>query len=129
MPEGHTVNASFYHDVLNRLSALHALGLIYGKIDLFPAAWQCTGNTATIMWQFLAQKRIPTLNHLRYSPNLSLSNYFVELKGDWYATIRDIQTSVTMKLKTIPIYDFSWVMHHLEDCDNQCIAFNGDYFE
>ncbi len=75
------------------------------------------------------------LNHAPYSPDLNPSDYFaflklkMELKGDRYATISDIQTSVTTKLKIIPITDFSPAMHRLEDLANQCIAVNGDYFE
>ncbi len=75
------------------------------------------------------------LNHSPYSPDLSPPNYFafpklkMELKEGQYATISDIQTSVTTKLKTIPITDFSRVMHQLEDRANQCIAVNSDYFE
>ncbi len=75
------------------------------------------------------------LNHTLYSPDFSPPNYFafpklkMELKGDWYATISNIQTSVTTKLKTIPITDFSRAMHQLEDRANQCIAVNGDYFK
>ncbi len=75
------------------------------------------------------------LNHTPYSPDFSLPNYFafpklkMELEGDRYATISDIQTSVTTKLKTIPITDFSRAMHRLEDRANQCIAVNGDYFK
>ncbi len=53
----------------------------------------------------------------------------MELKGDRYATISNIQTAVTTKLKTIPITDFLRAMHQLEDHANQCIAVNGDYFE
>ncbi len=75
------------------------------------------------------------LNHSLYSPDLSPPDYFafpklkMELKGDQYATICDIQTSVPTKLKTIPIIDFLRAMHRLEDHANQCIAVNGDYFE
>ncbi len=35
----------------------------------------------------------------------------MESKGDRYATISDIQTSVTTKLKTIPITDFLPAIH------------------
>ncbi len=55
------------------------------------------------------------LNHPPYSPGLSPPDYFaflklkMELKGDRYATISDIQTSVMMKLKTIT--DFLRAMH------------------
>ncbi len=75
------------------------------------------------------------LNHSTHSPDLSPPDYFafprlkMELKGDLYATISDIQASVTMKLKTIPITDFLRAMHRLEDHANQCIAVNGNYFE
>ncbi len=84
------------------------------------------------MGTYCSHKR---LNHPLYSPDLSLPDYFtfpklkMELKGGQYATINDIQTSVMTKLKTIPIIDFSRAMHRLEDCTNQCIAVNGDYFE
>ncbi len=70
-----------------------------------------------------------------YSPDLSPPDYFafqklkMELEGDQYATIRDIQTSVMTKLKTIPITDFLRAMHQLEDHANQCTAVNGNYFE
>ncbi len=75
------------------------------------------------------------LNHPLYSPDLSPLDYFtfpklkMELKGHRYVTISNIQTSVTMKLKTIPITDFLRAMHQLEGSANQCIAVNGDYFE
>ncbi len=45
----------------------------------------------------------------------------MELKGDQYATISDIQTSVTTKLKTIPITDFLRAMHQLEDHSNSVL--------
>ncbi len=53
----------------------------------------------------------------------------MELKGDQYAIINDIQTSVTKKLKTIPVTDFSGAVHWLEDRANQCIAVNSDHFK
>ncbi len=75
------------------------------------------------------------LNHRPYSPDLSPPDYFafpklkMELKGHQYATISGIQPSVTAKLKTIPITDFSRAMHRLEDHTNQYIAINSDYFK
>ncbi len=53
------------------------------------------------------------LDHPPYFPDLSPPESFVfpklkmELKGHRHATINDIQTSVTRKLKTIPTTDFS----------------------
>ncbi len=75
------------------------------------------------------------LTHFPYSPDLSPPDYFafpklkMELKGDQYATISDIQTSVTTKLKTISLTDSSPAMQQLEDRTNQCIVVNGDYIE
>ncbi len=75
------------------------------------------------------------LNHPPHSPDLSPPDYFafpklkMELKGARYATISDIQTSVTTKPKSIPITDFLREMHQLEDRANHCIAVNSYYFE
>ncbi len=49
----------------------------------------------------------------------------MELKGDRYATISDIQTFVMTKLKTITITDFLRAMHQLENRTNQSIAVTG----
>ncbi len=71
----------------------------------------------------------------RYSPYLSLADYFaflklkMELKRDRYATISDIQTSIMTKLKTIRVTDFLQAVHWLEDSANLCVVVNGDYFE
>ncbi len=77
------------------------------------------------------------LNHARYSPNSSPSDYFafpklkMELKGDRYATISNIPTSVTTKLKTIPITDLLCAMHrvvHRLVCSLQQCVQNLKYF-
>ncbi len=66
-------------------------------------------DSRTMGTVYCSRKR---LNHPPYSPDLSPPNYFafpklkIELKGDGYATISDIQTSVMTKLKTIPTTDF-----------------------
>ncbi len=75
------------------------------------------------------------LTHSPCCPDLSPPDYFafpklkMELKEDQYTTISDIQTSVTTKLMTISLTDFSLAMHQLEDRANQCIVVNGDYME
>ncbi len=53
----------------------------------------------------------------------------LKLKGDHYASIEDIQKSVTTKLKVFPISDFARAMKRLEDRTNECIQVSGDYFE
>ncbi len=97
-------------------------------------AWFVPHVLTTEQWE---QRIVHTKDlTISYSLDLSPPDYFaflklkMELKGDQYATVSDIQTSVTMKLKTtIPITDFSWAMHRLEDRPNQCTAVNEDYFE
>ncbi len=75
------------------------------------------------------------LGHPPYLPDLYPADYFafqklkLELKGDHYALIEDIQKSVTMKLKAFPISDFARDMKQFEDHANECIRVSGDYFE
>ncbi len=66
-------------------------------------------HTAAIVQQFLAKKGVAQLSH---SPDLSVPDYSacvklkLELKSDHYASIEDIQESVTTKLKAFSISDF-----------------------
>ncbi len=93
-------------------------------------------HTAAIVQQFLAKKRVAQWSCPPYSPDSSpYPDYFtfpklkLELKGDHYASIEDIQKSVTMKLKAFPISDFVRAMKRLEDHPNECIRVTGDYLE
>ncbi len=65
----------------------------------------------------------PTTNYFAF-PKLKL-----ELKGDHYAPIEDIQKSVTAKLKALPISDFAGAMKQLKDRGNECNQVSGDYFK
>lgn len=51
----------------------------------------------------------------------------MDLKGDHFATIDEIQEAVT-RLNSIP-KDFLKAMKKLKDHANVCITSNGDYFE
>ncbi len=91
-------------------------------------------HTAVIVQQFLAKKGVAQLSHPQYLLDLSPPpfDYFafpklkLELKGDHYASIEDIQKSVTAKLKMFAISDFGHGMKWLEDHANERIQTLGD---
>ncbi len=79
-------------------------------------------HTAAIVQQFLAKKGVAQLSRPPYLSDLSPPlDYFAfpklkwELKGDHYASIEDIQKSVTAKFKVFPMSDFGWAKKQLED--------------
>ncbi len=137
VPEGQAVNATFYIQVLDRSCK--------GIARVRPEKWRdrklfllhdnAHPHTAAIVQQFLAKKGAAQLSHPPYLPDLSPADYFafpklkLELKGDQYASMEDIQKSVTAKLKAFPISDFARTMKRLEDCTNECNRVSGDYFE
>lgn len=56
----------------------------------------------------------------------------MELKGDHFASIEEIQTAVMNKSNSIKKDDFSKALKRLKDLKdraNQGIQYNGDYFE
>lgn len=53
----------------------------------------------------------------------------MDLKGNRFVSIDDIQEAVTTKLKSIPKEEFLKDMKKLEDRVNLCITSNGDCFE
>ncbi len=53
----------------------------------------------------------------------------MELEGDQYKNISEIQKSVRVKLKAIPILEREKAMKWLKDGAKECIRTNGDYFE
>ena len=61
-------------------------------------------HNATIVKQFLAQRKMTVLDHPPYSPDLAPANYFLfrkvksHLKGRLFDSISDIQKAVTSTL-------------------------------
>ncbi len=60
------------------------------------------------------------LNHSPPSDYFTFPKLKLELKGDHYASIEDIQKSVTAKLKVLPISEVARAMKRLED-SAECI--------
>jgi len=90
-------------------------------------------HNAAINQQFLADKRVPTIRHPLDSPDSSAPDYFafpklkLELKGDRFQSIEDIQKAVTDKLKIIPVEAFRKATEDLKTL--RCIEVEGDCFE
>ncbi len=107
VPEDQTVNAMFYVQVWYRLCTCIARvrSEMWRDRMFFLLHDNAHPHIAAIFQQFLAKKGVTQLSHPPYLPNLSpLPDYFafpklkLELKGAHFASIEDIQKSVTTKL-------------------------------
>ena len=92
-------------------------------------------HNATIIKQFLAQRKVTVLDHPPYSPDLAPADYFLflkvksHLKGHLFDSISDIQKAVTSKLNTIAKDDFYKGIQKLYDNANLCVQLEGMYVE
>jgi hypothetical protein len=102
---------------------------------IFPPARNDPAHSAPKIRQFLNQKQVETLNHLPYSPDLSLPDYFLfpkvklQLKGARFNTNEESQKDVTDQLNKIPAEDISNAMKKLETRANLCITSNRSYLK
>ncbi len=138
VPEGQIVNATFYVQVLDHLCK-HITSVkpeMSRDRKFFLFHGNAHQHTAVIVQQFLSKNGVAEWSHLPYSPDLNPTpTYFafpklkLELKGDHYALMEDIQKSVATKLKAFPISDFTRAMKQLKDRANECIQVSKDYFE
>ncbi len=129
VPEGQTISATFYKVVdclCKRIVGVRPE--MWADRKFFLLLDNARPQTAAIVEQFFDKKGVAQLSHPSHSPDLSTPpNYFtfaklkLELKGDHYASIPDIQKSVTAKLKAFPISDFVRTMKRLEDHANEYI--------
>ena len=92
-------------------------------------------HNATIVKQFLAQRKVTVLNHLPYSSDLAPADYFLfpkvksHLKGRLFDSISDIQKAVKSTLNTIAKDDFYKGIQKLYDRANLCVQLEGTYVE
>jgi hypothetical protein len=90
---------------------------------------------ATIVKQFLTQRKVTVLDHPPYSPDLGTAVYFLfpkvksHLKGRPFASISDIQKTVTSTLSTIAKDEFHKGIQKLYDRENLCVQLEGMYVE
>jgi len=136
-PEGQTVNAEFYCNVLRRLRKN-----IRRKR---PELW-CVGNwllhddnapshRALVTREFLAHKGIITLPHPPYSPDLAPCDFFffpkmkLQLMGRRFDRVEEIQRESQNVLGTLREQDFQHAFQQWQRRWDRCVAAQGDYFE
>ena len=92
-------------------------------------------HNATIVKQFLTQRKVTVLDHPPYSPDLAPADYVLfpkvkyHLKGRLFDSISDIQKAVTSTLNTIAKDDFYKGIQKLYDCAYLCVQVEGMYVE
>jgi len=92
-------------------------------------------HNATIVKQFLAQRKVTVLDHSPYSPDLPTADYILlrkvksHLKGRHFDSISDIQKAVTSTLNTIANDDFYKGIQKLYDRASLCVQLEGMYVE
>jgi len=80
-------------------------------------------------------KKVTTLYHSLYTPDLSLPDYFLlpklkmKLKGLHFADVAEIQEAITDKLQKVQKEEFSAAFQKLYDCAKTCIFASGAYFK
>jgi len=83
-------------------------------------------HNATIVKQFLAQRKVTVLDHL---PDLAPADYFLfpKVKGHLFDLILDIQKAVTSTLNTTAKDDFYKGIQKLYDHANLCVQLQEIY--
>ena len=108
VPQGQTVNAKFYLEVLERLRKR----VVRIRPELARNGWilhhdNAPAHSSLAVRHYLNEKNITVLPHPPYSPDLApLDFYFfpkikIELKGHRYGTIEKVQKVTTAVLKQI----------------------------
>lgn len=137
VPQGQTVNAAFYCDILRRLRedirrkrpGLWRNGNWVLQHDNAPA------HTALKTREFLGQTNTIVAPHPPYSPDLAPADFFLfpkmksKLKGRRFDTIEEIQHSSQEVLNTLQEQDFQQAFQQWQRRWNRCIAAQGNYFE
>jgi len=80
-------------------------------------------------------KKITTLPHLPYSPDLAPCDFFIipklktDFKGHNFETLENVQAAATKALNNISSEDFLHCYEEWQKCWNHCIRSQGAYFE
>ena len=131
VPEGKTVNAKFYKEVMDRLlkRIQRVRPAAFCSRDFF-LLHNTPAHKAESVCQFLTPKKVTTLCHTPYSPDLSSPVYFLfpklktELKGLHLANVAEIQEAVTDELKKVQKGEFSAAYQKVYDRAKACIYAN-----
>jgi histone-lysine N-methyltransferase SETMAR len=132
VPEGKTVNAEFYKGLMDRLmkriQQFHPTAF-YSQ-DFFLLHDNAPARKAASVCQFLTKKKVKTLYHPPYCPDLSPPDYFLfpklkmKLKGLHFADVAEIQEAVTDELNKVQKEKFSAAFQKRYDRAKACVYAN-----
>ena len=137
VPEDESINAVYYKGIMERL--LNRIRRVRPGMcesgDWFLLHDNAPFHNATIVKQFLAQRKVTVLHHPPYSPDLAPADYFLfpkvksHLKGRLFDSISDIQEAVTSTLNTIAKDELYKSIQKLYYRANLCVQLGGTYVE
>jgi len=131
-PEGQTVNADFYCNVLRHLREgpeLWRVGNWLLHDDNAPS------HRALVTHEFLAHNSTITLLHPPYSPDLAPCDFFLfpemklQLKGRHFDRVEEIQQESQNILGMLREQDFQHAFEQWQQRWDRCVAAQGNYFE
>jgi len=137
VPEGKTVSAELHKRVMDHLlkHIQRVCPAVFCSRDFFLLHDNVPAHKTACVCQFLTQKKVTTLYHLPYSPNVSPPDYFLfpklkmNLKGLQFVDVAEAQKAVTDELKGVQKEEFLAAFQKLYNCTKACIYANGAYFE
>ncbi|XP_029155158.1 uncharacterized protein LOC114928239 [Nylanderia fulva] len=109
VPEGQTVNAAFYVQVLDRLRKRVARVRPAIKNTWRLQHDNAPSHTALVVSEFLTKHGVTTLPHPPYSPDWAPPDFFLfpkikrSLKGTRYGTLDAVKEAVTTCLREVPM--------------------------
>lgn len=137
VPEGQTVNQKYYIDTLIKLRE---------KIrKKRPDSWKndswilhqdnAPAHNALSVKQFLADKRIPVLEHPPYSPDLAPCDFYLfpkvksALKGRHFRSVEEVKAETAKLLKALTPEDLQHCFEQWQARMQRCIHRGGEYIE
>ena len=136
VPNGQTVNSSFYIEVLKRLrDSIRRKRQRKWENGWFLHHDNAPCHSSFAVRQFLTDKKISTIPQPPYSPDIAPCDFWLfpnlklGLKGERFATIEDIKVNATANLRAIPIEGYQRCFQQLQSRWSKCVCAEGRYFE
>ncbi|GFY03017.1 mariner Mos1 transposase [Trichonephila clavipes] len=135
VPEGQTVNDTFYVEVLKRLK--RRVNRVRPEIS---ANWKlhhdnAPSHTCFVVTEHLTRNRIVTFPQPPYSPDLAPADFFLfpkvktTLQGRHHWTLDDVKRDCTHALKDVSVGDFQGTYEAWKRHLQKCVHAQGAYFE
>lgn len=137
LPEGQTVNAIFYVEVLKRLRdrVRRVRPNLLGEDGWILHHDNAPAHSSLLVREFLARNSITTLDHPPYSPDIAPCDFFLfpkckmVMRGQHWDDVETIKRETTRQLKSLTSEDFEGCFEQWKQRWDKCITIDGDYFE